>query len=291
MPSTRTQGKNQKRKMVASKLKSKKARVHHTSQKRKAVGGESKLTKALKTADVAERKVLDVRPPAPESLRGISAVVISLARRPDRWQKAQRSLAKSAPWLQVERLDAVDGKLAPPTKKEVTEKWSTARLAELFPWYKSATIAMSPGERGCCGSHIAAWKRAASQRRPLLVIEDDAVALASFTSSLSTAVAEAPRDTGLIFLTSKDRGTTKPAGEVLMEPDFVWTTVGYLIWPKAARTLLTMLPLDMPVDNFMAWHIKQGLIKTYSVKPAALRQAQTWNVGSDVSHSDDVAHW
>lgn len=291
MPSTRTQGTNQKRKVVAGKLKSKKARVQRTNQKRKAVGGDSKLTRAIKIADVAEKKVVDVRPSAPESLRGISAVVINLARRPDRWQKAQRSLAKSAPWLQVERLDAVDGKAAPPPKKEVTEKWSTARLAELFPWYKSATIPMSAGERGCCGSHIAAWKRAAMQRRPLLVIEDDAVALASFTSSLSIAVAEAPRDTGLIFLTSKDRGTTKPAGEVLMVPDFVWTTVGYLIWPKAAQKLLTMLPLDMPVDNFMAWHIKQKVIKTYSVKPAALRQAQTWNVGSDVSHSDDVAHW
>lgn len=266
-------------------------RVQQTIKKRKAVAGESKLVKALKHADVTEKKISDARPSAPESLRGISAVVINLARRPDRWQKAQRSLAKSAPWLQLERLDAVDGAAAPPPKREVTEKWSTARLAELFPWYKSATIPMSPGERGCCGSHIAAWKIAAGRRRPLLVIEDDAVALACFTSSLSTAVAEAPRDTGCIFLTSKDRGTTKPAGEVLMEPDFVWTTVGYLIWPKAARTLLSMLPLDMPVDNWMGWHIKQGAIKTYSVKPAALRQAQTWNVGSDVGHSDDVAHW
>jgi len=266
------------------------SRVQRKIQKRKAVAVDSKLSKALKQADVAGKNTSDARPSAPESLRGISAVVINLARRPDRWQKAQRSFAKSAPWLQLERLDAVDGKAAPPLKREVTEKWSTARLASLFHWYKSATVPMSPGERGCCGSHIAAWKIAATRRRPLLVIEDDAVALATFTSSLSTAVAEAPRDTGLIFLSSKDRGWTKPAGEVLMEPDFVWTTVGYLIWPKAARTLLTMLPLDMPVDNFMAWHIKQGAIKTYSVKPAALRQAQTWNVGSDVSHSDDVAH-
>jgi len=266
-------------------------RVQRTIKKRKAVGGGSKLTKAFKVAQSAGKGPSDFLPPTPESLRGISAVVISLARRSDRWQKAQKSFAKSAPWLQLDRLDAVDGRAAPPRKKDVTDKWSTARLAELFPWYKSATIPMSPGERGCCGSHIAAWKIAAKRRRPLLVIEDDAVALATFTSSLSTAVAEAPRDTGLIFLSSKDRGTTKKAGDVLMEPDFVWTTVGYLIWPKAAQKLLTMLPLDMPVDNFMAWHIKQGAIKTFSVKPAALRQAQTWNVGSDVAHSDDVAYW
>jgi hypothetical protein len=28
-----------------------------------------------------------------------------------------------------------------------------------------------------------------------------------------------------------------------------------------------------------------------SVSPAVVRQAQTWNVGSDVPHSDDVALW
>lgn len=265
--------------------------VQRTIKKRKAVGGRSKLLTAIKNSAVKTQKKTGALPSAPESLRGISAVVINLEHRGDRWAKAQRTLAKSAPWLPVDRLQAVNGKANPPSKKEVTAKWSTAHLAELFPWYKSTIVTMSPGERGCCGSHIEAWKIAAKRQRPLLVIEDDAVALSTFTSSVSRAVAEAPPDTGLIFLSSKDRGTPKPAGEVLMKPDFVWTTVGYMIWPKAARKLLTMLPLDMPVDNFMAWHIKQGAIKTFSVKPAALRQAQTWNVGSDVPHSDDVAHW
>jgi len=228
-------------------------------------------------------------PPAP--LVGIDAVAVNLAKRPDRWQKVLKSVTKQAPWLPLERLDAVDGRSNPPPVKEVTKKWSTGRLAELFHWYKKVTVNMSPGERGCCGSHIKAWKMAASRNKPLLVIEDDAVALPSFTASLTQAVREAPSDTGMIFLSSKDRGTTKPAGKVLMTPSFVWTTVGYLIWPSAAKKLLKMLPVDMPVDNFLAWHIKQGAIKAYSIKPAAVRQAQTWNVGSDVPHSDDVAYW
>merc|ERR1719174_1455293 len=124
---------------------------------------------------------------------------------------------------------------------------------------------MSPGERGCCGSHIKAWRIAAARKKPLLVLEDDAVAMPTFTSSLATAVAEAPKDTGMIFLSSKDRGYPKKVGEVLMEPSFVWTTVGYLIWPAAARKLLGMMPLDMPVDNWMAYHIQQGTIKAYSM--------------------------
>merc|ERR1711982_82171 len=90
---------------------------------------------------------------APSALRGISAVFINLDNRPDRWAKSQKSLAKAAPWLPVRRLSAVDGKSAPPSKRDVTTKWSTAPLAERFHWYRSKTIPMSPGERGCCGSH------------------------------------------------------------------------------------------------------------------------------------------
>lgn len=226
----------------------------------------------------------------PSSLRGVRCVVINLEKRPDRWAKVQKSFRKSAPWLPLSRLNAVDGKASPPSSKDVTATWSTERLSELFHWYKSTTIKMSPGERGCCGSHIEAWKLAAAGSKPLLVVEDDAVVLPCFTKTLDTALREAPKGTGAIFLSAKDRGYPKRVGKVLMDPYYVWTTVGYLIWPAAARKFLALRPLDMPVDNFMAWHIKAGHVKTFSVKPAALRQANTWNVGSDVPHSDDVAH-
>jgi len=269
------------RKTVAKRkavLKSQSAVVKRVMGKVNKAGELSKLGKTSKAS---------VCPP---SLKGISAVAINLARREDRWRKVQKSVAKQAPWLKFTRLDAVDGKAAPPPEKEVCKRYSTARLAELFFWYKPMMVSMSPGERGCCGSHVKAWRLAASGTKPLLVLEDDAVALKTFTSSLAKAVAEAPRGTGMIFLSSKDRGTTKPFGKVLMTPDFVWTTVGYVIWPATARALLKMLPMDMPVDNFLGWHIKQGTIKAFSLRPAAVRQAQTWNVGSDINHSDDVAH-
>jgi len=187
-------------------------------------------------------------------------------------------------------LDAVDGRSNPPPQKDVCSRYSTARLSQLFHWYKPMSVKMSPGERGCCASHLKAWRLAAKGTKPLLVLEDDAVVLHTFTASVSKAVAEAPKGTGMIWLSSKDRGYPKPFGEVLMSPYFVWTTVGYLIWPATARMLLEMMPMDMPVDNFLAWHIKEGRIKAYSMRPAAVRQAQTWNVGSDIKHSDDVAH-
>jgi len=272
--------------MAASKVMKKNISKRKVASKvMKAVAKKKALT-ALRS----KSKISGQRKQRPASLRGISAVCINLERRPDRWAGIQKSFAKHAPWMKLTRLNAVDGSQAPPSEKDVTAKWSTKRLANMFHWYSSKTIKMSPGERGCCASHIKAWKIAAKQTKPLIVLEDDAVALPSFEKSLVQALKERPRGTGAIWLSSKDRGTPRRVGEVLMEPDYVWTTVGYVIFPEAARQFLKLRPLDMPVDNIMAWHIKHGTVKAFSVSPAAVRQAQTWNIGSDVPHSDDVAH-
>lgn len=72
---------------------------------------------------------------------------------------------------------------------------------------------------------------------------------------------ELPRQAGAVWLTSKDRGTRKRLGKVLMQPHYLWTTVGYIIWPSAAKSLIKLLPMDMPVDNFMAWHVKEDEVE------------------------------
>merc|ERR1712176_1464707 len=241
-----------------------------------------------KSSGVAARVV---RPSPSSALGQMRAVCINLERREDRWQGVQKSVAKNAPWLKLERLEAVDGAQTPPPAADVVKTWSTERLAKLFHWYRTKKIPMSPGERGCCASHLKAWRICAKSRKPLIVLEDDAVVLPAFTKALQQALHEAPSDIGALWITSKDRGTRKRAGKVLMEPNYVWTTVGYVIWPEAAKSLINLLPMDMPVDNFMAWHIKEAAVKAYSVSPAAVRQANTWNIGSDVPHSDDVALW
>eukprot|EP00401_Gymnodinium_catenatum_P082947 CAMPEP_0117501540 /NCGR_PEP_ID=MMETSP0784-20121206/23351_1 /TAXON_ID=39447 /ORGANISM="" /LENGTH=274 /DNA_ID=CAMNT_0005296797 /DNA_START=71 /DNA_END=895 /DNA_ORIENTATION=+ len=266
--------------------------VRHTLVKRKAAAKTPPaIARPLKGKTSGSRRTQSITPRASSQLALMKAVVINLKVRDDRWRGIQKSASRNAPWLRMERIDAVDGRISPPAVKDVEKKWSTDRLAQMFHWYRPKTIQMSPGERGCCASHLKAWRMCAAGRRPLIVLEDDAVILPSFTSTLEQAMREAPKGTGAIWLTSKDRGTRKRVGSVLMEPSYVWTTVGYVIWPSAARTLMKLLPMDMPVDNFMAWHIKEGQVRTYSVLPAAVRQAQTWNIGSDVPHSDDVALW
>lgn len=265
-------------------------KVRKTVSKKKAIlrNPSSKIlgSVAKSVKSVAEKRM---RPSA--RLAGLKAVVINLKDRQDRWEGVQKSAIKHAPWLKMNRLDAVNGRENPPPTKDVCKKYSTLRLAKMFHWYRPKTVEMSGGELGCCASHLKAWRKCAASNQPLIVLEDDAVILPCFTETLDKALKEAPKDIGALWLTSKDRGTRKRVGEVLMEPSYLWTTVGYVIWPAAAKAFIKLLPMDMPVDNFMAWHIKEKNVNGFSVQPACVRQANTWNIGSDVPHSDDVALW
>jgi len=76
----------------------------------------------------------------------------------------------------------------------------------------------------------------------------------------------------------------------LVEAEYVWTTVAYMIWPAGARILLNRLPIDQPVDNWMAAACAEGGIKSYCVTPKIIRQADAWGVNSDVGHSDEM-YW
>jgi glycosyl transferase family 25 len=244
----------------------------------------AKLRKVVKTVQSKRTKVSS-------RLAGLRCVVINLKDREDRWLGIKKSASKNAPWLKMERIDAVNGRLHPPPVKDVCKKYSTLRMAKLFHWYRPKMVDMSGGERGCCASHLKAWRECVKSNKPLIVLEDDAVLLPAFTATLEKAMKEAPKDIGTLWLTSKDRGARKRAGDVLMEPSFLWTTVGYVIWPRAAKQFMKLLPMDLPVDNWMAWHVKEKNVKGFSVRPACVRQANTWNIGSDVAHSDDVALW
>lgn len=236
--------------------------------------------------------------PTPAELSDHTCVVINLNSRPDRWKRISKSLSARLPFLESQRLEAVDGRKAPPPEKDVTLRWSTAYIASFCDWYRVKTLKMSPGERGCCASHVRCWRRCARLGKPLVVLEDDAVVLPRFAEVLAQATRELQELKGssaaadVLWLSSKDRGRARrlSPGSTLMRPEFLWTTVGYVVYPAGARKLLRACPVDAPVDNFVARLVREEQLTGYSVRPAVVRQSQTWNVGSDVPHSDDVAH-
>lgn len=215
----------------------------------------------------------------------VSAVVINLHDRTDRWMHVTSNLTEYAPWLSFKRMEGVDGRTNPPSTEEVSQTWNTANMAALVSSYKPAILNMSSGERGCCASHIHAWQMASKMSHPLLVMEDDAIIFQNFTDGLRETMQEAPNDTDFIFLTNMDRGAPTLVSEMLMKPYFAWTTVGYIVYPAGAQKLLRMLPMDMPVDNWLAWKLHLGKLNAFSVRKTLFKQADMW-INSDVSHSD-----
>jgi len=153
---------------------------------------------------------------------------------------------------------------------------------------------LSPGERGCSASHVRAWQacvqlaEASGQEEPLLVLEDDAAPTADFAGVFSQAMSALPSDAHMLYLGySQAANWRREVSPEVVESEYVWTTVGYIIWPAGARLLLSKLPIDQPVDNWLAQLCADNDLKAYCVRPKIIRQSEAWNSGSDIRHSDE----
>jgi len=240
-----------------------------------------------------------------EELQNLKAIVINLDRRTDRILECNAKLTQHCPWLQHNRFRASDGKLDKISEDEVTMTWNTANNVKYQKmrairkgWndlesYQVKELAHSAGERGCSKSHIRAWNHcldlAGETEKPLLVLEDDALPVENFTELLERALTALPQDAHILYLGySQAANWRREVSAELVEAEYVWTTVGYIIWPAGARILLSQLPVNQPVDNWMAAVCSTGALKAYCVRPKIVLQADAWNVKSDVGHSDEV---
>jgi GR25 family glycosyltransferase involved in LPS biosynthesis len=123
---------------------------------------------------------------------------------------------------------------------------------------------------------------------PILVLEDDAAPTPEFTELLARAAKALPADADILYLGySQAADWRRQVSSEIVESEYVWTTVGYIVWPSAARKMLAKLPVDQPVDNWMACMNASGELKSYCMRPKIVRQADAWNVNSDVGHSDE----
>jgi len=229
-----------------------------------------------------------------------TTVVVNLARRPDRWKSIQRTLnALEGGPLRFERLEAVDGSNGVPLEL-VARSWSTARnwryVVRVFEGgeecgYMQKELDLTPGERGCAASHIVAWRRCAQASGPLMILEDDAAPLKGFMHSLRKALAGVQTESPDILYLGYTQASPwrRKVSNLLREADYLWTTVAYVLWPPGAQKLLAKLPVDQPVDNFMAGLMASRQLRGFAVFPCIVEQAKAWNVDNDVSHSDDAA--
>mmetsp|Transcript_55757 Transcript_55757/g.122439 ORF Transcript_55757/g.122439 Transcript_55757/m.122439 type:complete len:405 (-) Transcript_55757:134-1348(-) len=265
----------------------------------KAVTPATLLATAPRAAEV-EAEVEESKLP----FQHLQAIVINLDRRPDRMEGCTMRLKAHCPWLQPTRFSATDGRQTVIPATEVVSSWHTGRNCiyqrlrsvrkgwDDLDSYRGRELELSPGERGCASSHIRAWQycleRCGSTERPILVLEDDAAPSADFTAILSRALANLPQDAHVLYLGySQAAEWRREISQELVESEYVWTTVGYILWPAGARLLLSQLPVSGPVDNWMAGLCADGQLKAYCTRPKIVYQADVWNVNSDVAHSDE----
>merc|ERR1719271_676359 len=227
--------------------------------------------------------------------------VVSLQNRYDRWDRMAvrwngMQLVHPEVCLDMRRFDATNGAKDPIPFKLVTKTWNTERNRKYVgngTWYDKVddTLELTPGERGCAASHVRLWKKVAKMSGPALLVEDDAIPVEGFAAKLVQGLKDVPKDADLLYLgySKPDKAPWKREipGTDIAEAEYVWTTVGYMIWPSGARKLLQRLPVDSPVDNYMSWASHENITKVYAFKTPLIKQELPWNLASDVEHSDE----
>eukprot|EP00411_Alexandrium_monilatum_P022638 CAMPEP_0175215238 /NCGR_PEP_ID=MMETSP0093-20121207/17114_1 /TAXON_ID=311494 /ORGANISM="Alexandrium monilatum, Strain CCMP3105" /LENGTH=278 /DNA_ID=CAMNT_0016508605 /DNA_START=11 /DNA_END=847 /DNA_ORIENTATION=+ len=239
-------------------------------------------------------------PAAAEQTQLPLAVVVNLARRADRWEEMRERLRPLKDVLDYERVDAVDGSQQDIPLTVVSSTWSTAGnwnyVTKVFEGgedcgYTKKVLVLTPGERGCAASHVHIWRSCVERTDPLMILEDDAKPMASFAVRIRKALAELRGEQPDILYLGYTQAAPwrRKVGTVVREAEYLWTTVGYILWPSGAQKLLDALPIDQPVDNYMATLMAKGALRGFAVAPLVVKQAKPWNVDNDVRHSDDVA--
>ena len=125
----------------------------------------------------------------------------------------------------------------------------------------------------------------------MVILEDDAKPLKGFSARLREALQDlSSQETDILYLAYTQAAPwRRTVSASVREAEYLWTTVAYVLWPSGARKLLAALPIDQPVDNFMASLMAQKILRGYAVVPQVVEQAKPWNVDNDVVHSDDTA--
>ena len=253
----------------------------------------------------------DVPSIQPQGNIPFDCIFINLASRPDRFRRMADQLLRVQ--LPAKRLGALTGDDAPP--EVVTAAWDSSLNSQFDLKTLPAVLRMSPGERGCAASHHRLWHAVARRPddgAPLLVLEDDIVLCDDFVPRCAKLVERvsavvAPAERNLLLYVGGEvprwRGTAmetaphqlqedKPqwlwAGrgcQLLRAAAYVWQTSSYLLFPVAARVLLSYMPIDGPVDVFLSKLIYSGRLQSLVAVPALAWQAEAYCNG-DILHTN-----
>ncbi|GAX24263.1 hypothetical protein FisN_4Lh034 [Fistulifera solaris] len=208
---------------------------------------------------------------------------INLSERPDKWRAFQnRALNVHSEFAGlVKRFDAVNGKhvLREGRCSDDCIKlvWDASINAKYSSRARPGTKTMTAGEVGCALSHVELWKiltstESSSENPVMMVLEDDAVfssvaGRSRFVDVLAQALDNVPSDWGILYLGfsgrgerhyveamhNKNRHKSKYLYTVeIYQPEYGYHTHAYLITQQAALILLNKLPVQGPIDVWLA---------------------------------------
>lgn len=184
------------------------------------------------------------------------------------------------------------------------------------------------GERACAMSHLRAWRAIASGTQPVLVLEDDVVFDDSFQEVLASiqtvpqsrdfrpdvlhlqytaiesviplpyvpghepwTLRQTKRTTEVSWKDKAKKVVDIAANHSIRHVDFVLESGGYVMWPEGAQKLLSMLPVDTPVDSWLAWGAHVGHWNSFAVYPLIVKQDEQGKTrtGSDIQSSSETS--
>lgn len=237
---------------------------------------------SLQCAPVLKTKKLSATP-----------IYINLAARTDRRRSMEFQLSRAGLIgcrLEASTIDDADSKV-------VTRMWDSTLNTQYDTRTLPAKLVMSPGERGCSMSHAVLWHACAARGdsgAPMLILEDDAELCTGFAtrcSRLITAVEESFREPqrracllylgGEVMAWRDERHAIKPALG-LKEAEYLYQTSSYIIWPAAARMLLTCLPINAPVDVWLSRMFLERRLRALVARPRLAWQAAPYENGNIV---------
>ena len=75
----------------------------------------------------------------------------------------------------------------------------------------------------------------------------------------------------------------------LREAEYLWQTSSYILWPAAARVLLSSLPVDSPTDCYISKLVLGGHITAMVACPQIAEQRDPYEKG-DIKHTN-IYNW
>ncbi|XP_049643660.1 procollagen galactosyltransferase 1 [Suncus etruscus] len=195
-------------------------------------------------------------PPTPADKMGFDEVfMINLKRRADRRERMLRALGMQG--IEARLVEAVDGRAMNTSQVE-------ALGIQMLPGYRDPYHGrpLTKGELGCFLSHFRIWKEVVDRGlQSVLVFEDDLRFEIFFKRRLMNLMQDVERerlDWDLIYVGRKRMQVEHPEKAVprvrnLVEADYSYWTLAYVLSAQGARKLLAAQPLTrmLPVDEFL----------------------------------------